>query len=625
MSVAVAADRGPADTGSAARTPVAVLVVDDTAAQRLAVRAMLAPLGLVVVEAESGRAALSAVLRQSFAVILMDVRMPILDGYETAALIRRRSESELTPMIFLTAWGREETETATAYASGAVDVIFAPIRADVLRAKVSAFVALFVQAQELQGSLDTITGALRDSELRACAALENVADGIVTAGEGGFIESFNQSARRLFGYSEEELIGQPLQLIIAPSHHDDFSDPARAGWSLLTARDVPTESTETVGCRKDGSCFPIALYMSRMQIGERTFTIGWIRDLTDRKERAGAERQQGQALRLEAQHDRVAFEEAPIGSVITGRDGRIKRVTPAICTMLGRTADELSGAQFLEFIHPEDRADSAAAIVAMLSGAPGTQRFEQRYLHSSGRVIDARIALTAIRDEHEVVQLYAQIEDVTDARRTTREFKHAGFDILARLAAAAESHDDDTGEHTHRVGDLSVTIAERLGLPEPQVGLLRLAASLHDVGKIAIPDAVLAKRGKLSAEEFKQMQTHTTVGAQMLAGSPFELLEMAEQSALTHHEKWDGSGYPAGLAGDAIPITGRIVAVADVFDALTHRRPYKAAWSTPDAIAAMTSQAGRHFDPQVLEAFLSTQQVESVKGSAGTRQPVNAH
>jgi diguanylate cyclase (GGDEF)-like protein/PAS domain S-box-containing protein len=263
-----------------------VLVVDDNPAERLAVRAMLAPLGHAVVEADSGRAALRAVLRQNFAVILMDVRMPTLDGYETAALIRQRSQSELTPIIFLTAYGRDETETATAYASGAVDFIFAPILADVLRAKVSTFVDLFVQSLELKGSLDAITAlnaALRDSEVRARAVLQNVADGIVTAGEGGLIESFNQSARRLFGYREDEVIGEPLQLIIAPSHQDDFADPARARWSLLNATDIPADPTETVGCRKDGSCFPMEMDMSQMQIGERTFTIGCIRDISGRK------------------------------------------------------------------------------------------------------------------------------------------------------------------------------------------------------------------------------------------------------------------------------------------------------------------------------------------------------
>jgi putative two-component system response regulator len=134
----------------------------------------------------------------------------------------------------------------------------------------------------------------------------------------------------------------------------------------------------------------------------------------------------------------------------------------------------------------------------------------------------------------------------------------------------------------------------------------QFAVILMDVRMpIAIPDAILGKPGKLTEQELAKMRTHTTVGAQMLTGSPFALLELAEQIALTHHEKWDGSGYPAGLAGDAIPIAGRIVAAADVFDALTHKRPYKAAWSTSDAIAELTRQAGAHFDPAVIDAFLT--------------------
>ncbi len=159
-----------------ARRRRTILVVDDNAAKRLALRAMLAPLGHAVVEADSGRAALRAVLRQNFAVILMDVRMPTMDGYETAKLIRQRSQSERTPIIFITAFGRDETETHTAYASGAVDFIFTPIRVDVLRAKVSAFVDLYLQSQELQRSLESITepqrGAARERGARAGGAAE---------------------------------------------------------------------------------------------------------------------------------------------------------------------------------------------------------------------------------------------------------------------------------------------------------------------------------------------------------------------------------------------------------------------------------------------------------------------
>jgi CheY-like chemotaxis protein len=222
--------------GQAERS-AAVLLVDADARKRVVIRAMLAPLGHAVVEADSGRAALRAVLRESFAVILMDVRMPTMDGYETAALIRAKSDSASTPIIFLTAFGRDETETASAYASGAVDFLFAPIVGDALRAKVSAFVDLFARAHEHQQSLESITAlnaSLRDSEVGAQAVLQNVADGIVTADDRGLIRTFNRSARRLFGYEEEEVIGQPLQFIIAPTHHERpprvrAGQPGRAG------------------------------------------------------------------------------------------------------------------------------------------------------------------------------------------------------------------------------------------------------------------------------------------------------------------------------------------------------------------------------------------------------------
>jgi diguanylate cyclase (GGDEF)-like protein/PAS domain S-box-containing protein len=276
----------PPTTGPSGPSGPAILIVDDNAAKRLALRAMLAPLGHVVFEADSGRAALRAVLLRNFAMILMDVRMPSLDGYETAKLIRQRNQSALTPIIFVTAFGRDETETNDAYASGAVDFIFNPIHPEVLRAKVTAFVNLFLQSQELLRSLESITAlnvALRESEVRARAVLQHVADGILTAGEGGLIESFNRSARRLFGYRDDEVIGQPLKVIVAPSHHDEFSAAARARWSLMTAKDIPADPIETVGCRKDGSCFPMEMDVSEMQISEHTFTIACIRDISGRK------------------------------------------------------------------------------------------------------------------------------------------------------------------------------------------------------------------------------------------------------------------------------------------------------------------------------------------------------
>lgn len=185
----------------------------------------------------------------------------------------------------------------------------------------------------------------------------------------------------------------------------------------------------------------------------------------------------------------------------------------------------------------------------------------------------------------------------------TAELEAARQEILDRLARAAEFRDDDTGLHTQRVGRLAARLAQVIGLPDDLVDLLRKAAPLHDIGKIGIPDAILLKEGRLSPEERSLMETHTSIGARILSGSRYPILGMAEEIALTHHERWDGAGYPAGLRGEAIPLTGRIVAVADVFDSLTHVRPYKHAWTVQEAIAEFRAEQGRQFDPTVVEAL----------------------
>jgi putative two-component system response regulator len=193
----------------------------------------------------------------------------------------------------------------------------------------------------------------------------------------------------------------------------------------------------------------------------------------------------------------------------------------------------------------------------------------------------------------------------------TAELDQARLETLARLALAAEYRDDDTGEHTRRVGHAAALVADELGMDSSSVELIRRAAPLHDVGKIGIPDAVLLKPGKLTHDEFDHMKTHTEIGARILSSSKFTLLQLAEEVAQTHHERWDGSGY-TGLTGDAIPVGGRIVAVVDVFDALTHERPYKRAWPVAQAVEEIESQKGRHFDPEVVDAFLAVQRRENL-------------
>jgi len=214
-----------------------------------------------------------------------------------------------------------------------------------------------------------------------------------------------------------------------------------------------------------------------------------------------------------------------------------------------------------------------------------------------------------IKNLLETRMLYKRLQNQNEAleekvRERTRELEETQSEILRRLALAADYRDDVTGHHAERVGILSALIAQELGLSNEVVQLIRWAAPLHDVGKIGIPDAILMKAGPLTPVEFEVMKSHTQIGARILSGGRFPLLELAREIALTHHEWWDGNGY-AGLSGESIPLVGRIVAVADTFDCITHERPYKRACTLEEAVHEIEAGRGTQFDPRVVDAFMA--------------------
>lgn len=195
----------------------------------------------------------------------------------------------------------------------------------------------------------------------------------------------------------------------------------------------------------------------------------------------------------------------------------------------------------------------------------------------------------------------SELEKKVAAR--TRELEESQMEMLERLAAAVEFRDDDTGDHTKRVGLVSGRLAEAIGLGANAAELVRRAAPLHDIGKVGIPDGILLKPGPLTQQERTIMQTHTTIGSRMLSKGRSELVRLCQRIARSHHERWDGSGYPDGLAQQAIPLEARIVAVADFLDALTHERPYRGARPVAETLDSIIAASGTHFDPVVVEAL----------------------
>lgn len=274
---------------------------------------------------------------------------------------------------------------------------------------------------------------------------------------------------------------------------------------------------------------------------------------------------------------------------------------------------EMDGFQILKYLRGRVAEDEYFPILVLTGDLSDDTR--DRALSMGARdfvtkPFDTTEALLRIRNLLEARVLHLQLQRYNQTleervEERTKELARAQVEILHRLALAAEYRDDLTGRHAERVGLLSALIARELDRPEEEVRLLRRAATLHDVGKIGVSDSVLMKPGPLTEDEYELMKRHTEIGARILSGSQFPLLRMASQIATSHHEWWDGSGYGEGRSGEDIPISGRIVSVADVFDSLTHERPYKKAFPREEALDLIREGRGSQFDPRVVDAFLS--------------------
>jgi putative two-component system response regulator len=226
-----------------------------------------------------------------------------------------------------------------------------------------------------------------------------------------------------------------------------------------------------------------------------------------------------------------------------------------------------------------------------------TKPFDRNELLARVRnMLDAQLAHRLVYEQKDVLDEMVKIR--TDELRLTR------LQVVQRLGRAAEYRDNETGNHILRMSHISAVLAKAIGWNDAQCELILHASPMHDIGKIGIPDNILLKPDKFGPEEWEIMKTHTIIGANILEGDDSDLMKCASEIALTHHEKWDGSGYPHGLSGETIPLTGRIAALADVFDALTSIRPYKTAWTVDSAVELIKKNRGAHFDPNLVDAFV---------------------
>ncbi|MBF0107825.1 MAG: response regulator [Magnetococcales bacterium] len=284
--------------------------------------------------------------------------------------------------------------------------------------------------------------------------------------------------------------------------------------------------------------------------------------------------------------------------------GMVRHEDPPDLILLDMVLPDIDGYEILASLKDDEATRNIP--VLFLTGNAGAlsemRAFEMGAVDFIAKPFNSRVVLARVRAHMAMTRHNRVLEHTVQLR--TRELKDLQQGIIHRLSRAAEFKDNETGLHVVRMSHYSRLLAHAAGLEGERLDCLFNAAPMHDVGKIGIPDQVLMKLGPLDATEWALMKKHPEIGARILGDHHSELLRMAQVIARTHHEKWDGSGYPDGLVGEQIPVEGRIVAVADVFDALTSARPYKAAWSPARAISFLREESGRHFDPRLVRVFI---------------------
>ena len=450
------------------------------------------------------------------------------------------------------------------------------------------------------GELVGFRGATVDvTELvRAEARSREQANGLRAAFQTALDAMFVFDDRRAFTHVNPaacELLGYQLAELLAMGVGDVISDRTRpqaeSAFSTLAEKGKLRGELELE--RADGT--PVLAEFAATRDFRPGLHLAILRDITER-ERADNE------LRMQAN----VLDEVPAGIVAADAERKL--------TQWSRGAEELFG---VPRHHAISRRFSDLGLIPPASsevrqemercvGGGETWEGEIELRGAGGRVFPALVTASPVRDRNsEVVGFVGVIVDLSDQRRAALELRRSRLETIRRLARAVEMRDHETGGHIDRIGAYAAVIARRLEIESERVDLLQIAAPMHDVGKIGISDSVLLKPGRLTNEERAQMERHAEIGHRILAGSGSLMLELAATIALSHHEWMDGSGYPGGLSGGQIPIEGRIVAVADVFDALTSDRVYRPAFSVEEAVEMMRAERGTHFDPEVLDAMLA--------------------
>jgi putative nucleotidyltransferase with HDIG domain/PAS domain S-box-containing protein len=634
-----------------------VLLVDDRPENLLALEGVLEALDCHLVKASSGGDALKCLLQQDFAVILLDVQMPLMDGYETASLIKNRELSRHTPIIFVTAINTEPNHIYQGYSSGAVDYIVKPFNPEILKSKVSVFIELWRKTEliKLQAEL------LRQNEKREAERLllesaelldhfkpplEAMLDGLfMFETDTWHLSYLNDGASIRLGY--EDISSAELQGKTALDLLSEFDEAhLRALVAPLRNNTQKSLVIETMLVTHDGVISPFEVlfqFVKPLRIDGRI--VATFRDISERKKAANEIQKQMQ--RMMALHHIDTSINASSDVHVT-----LNIILDEVTSLLNADAAVLLlnvDTQTLEYVagfglesdalqHTRLRLGQGyagrAALERHVVAIPNIQESpggfgaspllaEENFIGYYAVPLIAKGVVKGVLEvfQRSVADVEAEwlgfleilagqaaiaIDNATlfdDLQRSHADLLLAYDTTLEGWSHALDLRDKETEGHTLRVTEVTLRLAKEMGFNDEELTHIRRGALLHDIGKMGVPDSILLKLGPLTDDEWVTMRQHPVHAFELL--SPIEHLRPALDIPHYHHEKWDGSGYPRGLKGEEIPLTARLFAIVDVWDALRSDRPYRAGWPAERVREQILNDSGTHFDPLIVETFLS--------------------
>ena len=571
-----------------------ILIVDNSTSDKAHLKNILKARNFTLKIVNSAEDALMILESFNINLIITDVKLPQMNGVNFIHKVKKSKYSDI-PIIVLSSIVDAEI-TRKCYKLKVVEFLNKPSSAEEILLKVDFWIEKDNDTKRLNDSnniLQEYKDAIDESSI------------VSKANEKGFITYVNEAFCEISGYQKEELIGNTHNIL---KHIDTPKDVFEDLWKTITSKKIWHGVIKNR--RKDGTHYWVKSTIKPIldangDIVEYISIRDDITELQDYKhilDDALEEKEQT----LESHINYIVQYENAVSSssaiVRTGLDFTITYVNDIYTELTGYSKDEMVGESQLKFLDAEMQ-NVEEATITIQKGLTYTNTFKG--IKKSGDPYYTISTLAPIKDKKGNTLEYLIIKhDITDKINLTQEIVDTQKEVVYTMGAIGESRSKETGLHVKRVAEYSYLLAILNGLKDEEAQLIKQASPMHDIGKVAIADAILNKPGKLTKDEFEIMKQHSELGYNMLKASTRPILKTASIIAYSHHEKWDGSGYPNGLKAEEIDISARITAVADVFDALGHDRVYKKAWPLENILELFINESGKHFDPQLIDIFL---------------------